>query len=166
MRATIKLANLVRRRDLYNVHFDIIRDIYHYNVPPAHSERPDELVRNVIKLDQDLVQWKTALPTALQLIAVDDYNLINPHSCAFSRSQVVLTVRYLNVHLLLYRSVLVACLGNANPAESVQALLPEMLKKCKESAVAMIYIVRAMAPRPEMLPAWWFTAYYGESSLL
>lgn len=129
-------------------------------------------MRNVIKLDQDLAQWKTALPAAQQLISVDDCGLINPHSCAFNRSQVVLTIRYLNVHTLLYRSVLVACLENANPAraqmaepESVGTLLPAMLKKCKDSAVAMVYIVRTMGPRPDLLPAWWFTVYYGESSL-
>ena len=87
--------------------------------------------------------------------------------------QMVLTLRYLNVRLLLHRAILLRILGRNGEAGHVDheaALLqrvgPDSIKTCLDSAVHTLDLVHATVTSPgshkEVLGAWWFSLYYSK----
>ena len=95
---------------------------------------------------------------------------MHPQSWAYTRTQTVLTLRYLSVRLLLYRKLLEnsldeIALPTAGPeSDCFPPIVHSMLQMCISSATKIITLIRRMAARPNMLPAWWFTAYHGMTS--
>ena len=154
---------------LYRIQGDIIRDMYNQNVGFPQFPRPDEFFGKILKLDQDLSEWQSALPLTMTLVPPEDLAITSPQDWPHTRSQTVLTIRYWNVRLLLHRPVISRCLENVangkmawEESESSYLFVNGMLKICIDSATNLISLIRAVASRAEMLPAWWFTAYYGE----
>lgn len=87
--------------------------------------------------------------------------------------QTVLTLRFLNVRLLLHRAILLRTLGSNAAAASLDhevALLqhigPSSTKTCLESAVHTLDLVHATVTssgsHKEVLGAWWFSLYYSK----
>lgn len=137
--------------------------------------RLDELLGRILRLDHDLSQWKRQLRPALSLVPANDLRDKQPQEWTCSRSQTVLTVRYLSVRLLLHRKILEHALDGipdsttmAAPGsesfecESSTEMIHSMLQVCTHSAVNVIGIIRKLGERPDLLPAWWFSAYHGE----
>ena len=150
----------------------MIRELYDQNVLSSDNLRPGARFGKVLRLDQDLSDWKHSLPPALRLLAPQDYAGFQPQDWPCTRPQTVLTLRYLHVRLLLYRSVLVGCLDDIADnkcglvgSDFSSGYLESMLKICTGSAVQIINLVHAVGSRPDKLPAWWFSAYFGKSGV-
>lgn len=126
-----------------------------------------------MKLDHELTEWKRTLHPAVAILSPQDFSRLEPQNWAYNRTQTVLTLRYLSVRLVLYRKVLEKALDDASNQRSANddldyspPIAQAMLQICVDSAITMIKLVGVAAPRTDMLPAWWFTAYYGTVSMM
>jgi hypothetical protein len=161
---------LITFRNLYSILGDIIREIYNQNVSSRRQLKPDQLFSKVLKLEQDLARWKQELPAELRLIKRENLQDKQVQSLTFSRLPVVLTLRYLNVRVLLHRAVLAKILDDIEALTSTSdesSFLNVMghvyLRVCVDSAMEIIELTHAFSRRPDILPAWWFAAYFGKS---
>lgn len=93
----------------------------------------------------------------------------------FKRLTVILTLRYLNVRVLLHRQVLVKFLGlirnNYQPTSLLdKQLLTQFgigsLQACLESASNIISIIYRTGKRSNLLGAWWFSSYYSKCTVI
>jgi hypothetical protein len=153
---------------LYCIQGDIIRDIYNHNVFPAQPLRLDELFSKIIHLDHDLTQWKRKLHPDSALLPLDSIGDMNLENWVYTKIQTVLTLRFLNVRALLFRKVLEHSLHRigkpSDLSNDIECSLPigkTMIQACTDSCIQTISIIRCIGTRPELLPAWWYTAYYG-----
>lgn len=135
----------------------------------SHHLRSDELFSKTIELDHELTQWKRNLPPSAVLLPLEFVEGMDPENWVYTKNQTVLTLRYLNVRALLFRKVLEHSLNQvAKPAilpDDMECSLPigkAMMQSCTDSCVYTIAIIRRIAAKPQLLPAWWYTAYYGE----
>jgi hypothetical protein len=153
---------------LYRIQGDIIRDIYNHNVISAHPLRLDELFSKIIHLDHDLIQWKRKLHPDSALLPLESIGDMDVENWAYTKIQTVLTLRFLNVRALLFRKVLEHFLHRigkpSDVSNDIECSLPigeTMIQACTDSCIQTITIIHSIGARPELLPAWWYTAYYG-----
>jgi hypothetical protein len=153
---------------LYRIQGDIIREIYNHNVISAQPLRLDELFSKILHLDHTLTRWKRKLHPDSALLPHDSIEDIDLENWPYTKIQTVLTLRFLNVRVLLFRKVLEHSLGQVgkpgDPPIEMDCSLPigkTMIQACTDSCVQTITIIRSVGARSELLPAWWYTAYYG-----
>lgn len=163
-------ADLVRSK-LYRIQGDIIRTIYNHNVIiSSQTIRSDELFSKIIQIDHELTRWRRELHPSIALLPLDLLESIDSENWAYTKNQNVLTLRYLNVRALLLRKVLEYSLDQIGK----QSILPEdmeyslpiantMIQGCLDSCFQTIIMIRRIGAKPQLLPAWWYTAYYGKS---
>ena len=138
---------------------------------------PSEIVMmtQIVELEQELSDWQQSLPHPLFLR--NSSNLPGEEHAddqIMERFRLVLTLRYLNVQLLLHRPSLAASLGK-RPTEgglsgrsqrSVNQMQVTFNRTCVGVAEEIIEIVHGILTRPAMgrrlIGAWWFTMYYSE----
>lgn len=87
----------------------------------------------------------------------------------YTKIQTVLTLRFLSVRTLLLRKAVEHTLDSiANPnhvAKPIETSLPigkAIIQGCTECCIQTITIIGMLGSKPQLLPAWWYTAYYGE----
>ena len=137
------------------------------------------VITRLFPIEGSLIDWESMLPEGLSIIQPDEVaqrlaqdEPASPSHLAL-KLQMVLTLRYLNVRLLLHRAVLLRALGSNGVVGSVDheaALLqhigPNSAKTCLDSAVHTLDLVQATVTSPgshkEVLGAWWFSLYYSE----
>ena len=126
-----------------------------------------------MKVDQRLSDWKRSLPIAMMLFEQQEFVGVQPQDWPYTRSQTVLNLRYLSIRLLVYRPVLVKCLDDiqdlankSKDSDFSSAFLNRALNICSKTAMDIINLAHAVSSRSDLLPAWWFTAYFGQSSCL
>jgi len=100
----------------------------------------------------------------VRLIPVDKLGATHHEEWKYTRSQTVLTIRYLSVRVLLYRRVVETLLDvvavGTGPSEDSFSVTQALIQACIDAAIAIIQIIRALGARNDMLPAWWFTVYH------
>ena len=91
---------------------------------------------------------------------------------AYTQTQTVLTLRYLNSRTLLFRKVLEHMLNQVVHPESLledtdcmPPLGDDMVQTCTMMAIYTISLIHKVRTRFDLLPAWWFTTYYGRAPL-
>ncbi|OQU98968.1 Fungal specific transcription factor domain-containing protein [Cladophialophora immunda] len=149
---------------LYCIQGDVIEELYNQNLAPLVDVQPDQLFSPIMKFDQYLSEWKRELNPIVSLVPVDELGATHHEEWKYSRSQTVLTIRYLSVRVLLYRRVVetlldVIAIGNSLSEHSLP-IAQALIQACINSAIAIIQIIRALGARNDMLPAWWFTVYH------
>ena len=135
------------------------------------------MITKLYTIEGSLIDWESMLPGGLSIIQPNEVaqrlaqdEPASPSHLAL-KLQMVLTLRYLNVRLLLHRAVLLRVLSTNGEAGSVDheaALLqhigPNSTKTCLDSAVHTLDLVHATVTSPgshkEVLGAWWFSLYY------
>src|ERR1700761_8540458 len=157
--------------------YNIIDSSYGQNL--GFEEFPSEMetVTRVLQGESQLTQWLMDLMSSSsihvyteifkheQLEKMDESNLI------FQRFNLVLSLRYHNLRILLHRQFLEMLLDsyggrrNVNPSMStLKQIQITSVQKCVESAMVVISIVRCITSsagwRRDLLGAWNFSLYY------
>lgn len=167
-----------RDSKLYQIIWKVIDQQYGQNLGSDTPPAVVDVIAPLLAIDHDLRIWERELPEALQTITsgnlldlVASYNPTGPLAKA-QRFRIVLTLRYLNVTLLLHRPVLVKYfeLASLPGAAAEMALLSRLgrnsIDVCFRNAMEIISIVNTLAqntgPAKYLLNVWWFTLYYSK----
>lgn len=149
--------------------------LYGHNLGCDEPPSETRMVTHIFQLEQELNDWQSLLsqplflrtPSCLPTAGVPDSPIIE-------RFRVVLTLRYLNVQLLLHRPVLTAsldsCAQQPSPLLSTQKSVDQMQmnfkRTCVRVAEEIIEIIYRILTTPSLgrhlLGAWWFTLYYSK----
>jgi hypothetical protein len=138
---------------------------------------------HIFSMEQHLFSWERSLPQNLQLVStasLDDMpqQHLSSDTQYFSwKFRVILTLRYLNLRVLLHRPVLVKFISasrspdrDSQDLKLLQQIGINSLQICTNSAMEIIDIVdRVVAEhgwKQGLLGAWWFSLYYSEIFLL
>jgi len=131
-------------------------------------------------IDAELREWDRSLPLWLKTIKskelpnlISTYDTLAP-SGKSKRFQVVLTLRSLNITILLHRPVLVKYFEiSSNPTSDMTetTLLSRLgrnsIDVCLRSSIEIISIVHRLVhnsgPARRLLNVWWYTLYYSKS---
>jgi hypothetical protein len=156
--------------------WEIINIEYDGNLGYSNNSTVFNTVFRPLQLEQKLVGWERQLPENVSLIRSPEELLsLVPESSPLStvRFRVILTLRYLNVRVLLHRPVLIKFLeqigvgaDNTEAQESgvLQQIGVSSLQSCVKSARDIIFHVSAITStddqRKKWLGAWWFSLYY------
>lgn len=135
----------------------------------------NEILIRILRLQEILREWKRALPTTLSLLSSTAMSEVNIQDPIAEKYRFILTLRYMNAQLLLYRPVLVILLQErtataSSPTNSgLQQSLTDQLQEnlmecCLQSAQSIITLIHDVLSRDDLgrkfLGAWWFTIYY------
>jgi hypothetical protein len=128
-------------------------------------------------MEQNLFSWERSLDQNLQLISTPKLDEMprEIESTSFAyfswKFRVILTLRYLNLRVLIHRPVLVKFIAASRSPDRESPelkLLQQMglnsMQICTESAMEIIGIVHRVVSEPgwkhSLLGAWWFSLYY------
>jgi hypothetical protein len=127
---------------------------------------------HVHHLENRLLEWQSQLAPALTLIRHQDLMRHQRHEIQLTKFQVVLTMRYLNLRILVHRPLLQEYLstlqGTTADRRRKYATLCQIgsssLATCIQSATEIIEIVSTIVCSDgalrHLLGAWWFCLYY------
>lgn len=166
------------RRTLYKELWNILDLLYDQNIGCDFTLSVSETIAHIFSMEQKLFAWERSLPQQLQLITHVD--LTSLHQDGMSdpayyamKFRVILTLRYLNVRVLLHRPVLVKFIaasksshGDSQDVKLLQQIGMNSLGLCTSSAREIIDIVHFLVSGPRygwkvnLLGAWWFSLYY------
>jgi hypothetical protein len=152
--------------------WSVITFVYGGNVG---CDAPDHVwgaVSHIFKMEQQLMDWERELPPSLCLRKPQDIPVDS--SDPSEKFRIILTLRYLNLRILLHRSMLerfldIIGLDDTNPTELalLQQIGANSVDICVRSSMDIIAtvstIVKAGACLHGILGAWWFTLYYSET---
>ena len=152
----------------------IIESCFDGNVGFGESNVVFDNASHVFKMEQELINWKRALPNELTLRS--SYEVVSGEHEATTEEKlkIILTLRYLNLRILLHRTILVKFLRiidqstlEIDESELVlqQQIGSSSMQICAHASKEIISIagsiVVANGPRRNLLGAWWFSLYYG-----
>ncbi|EMT69337.1 hypothetical protein FOC4_g10001291, partial [Fusarium odoratissimum] len=159
----------------------IIGSLYGSNLGCEDQSSDTATMTSMIQFGQELSDWQNSLPQHLGLRSVDnmpqDANE-DVHDPLREKFRTILTLRYLNVQLLLHRPIFIRSLGtllresktpyrNAGSINSMHANFDRVFVQVAENVIDIIYTILT---RPDhgrhLIGAWWFTLYYAFSAAL
>ncbi|OCL03951.1 hypothetical protein AOQ84DRAFT_346868 [Glonium stellatum] len=162
---------------LYKVMWSIIDSLYGQNISCDQSSRVEDTIPRLFNIERELSDWERALPQNLRLQSSQDV-LVNTTGTAAngnirceSRLVTILTLRYLNVRLLLHRPILIKFLDTSGKTDEdsheltmLQQIGSNSIQISMQSAIDIIGIVHAAVHaagrKGGLLGAWWFSLYY------
>ncbi|KAJ5787283.1 hypothetical protein N7457_002273 [Penicillium paradoxum] len=162
---------------LYKQLWNTLELLYGQNIGCDGPLPVSETVAHIFGLEQHLFSWERSLAHPFQLISSASIERM-PHDqipsdpqLLSSKFQVILTLRYLNLRVLLHRPILVKFItASRSPDRDPQdmRLLQQIgmnsLQICADSAMEIIDIVHRVVSEPgwkrSLLGAWWFSLYY------
>ncbi|EWY89828.1 hypothetical protein FOYG_07481 [Fusarium oxysporum NRRL 32931] len=166
---------------LYRIMGRIIGSLYGSNLGCEDQSSDTATMTSMIQFGQELSDWQNSLPQHLGLRSVDnmpqDANE-DVHDPLREKFRTILTLRYLNVQLLLHRPIFIRSLGtllresktpyrNAGSINSMHANFDRVFVQVAENVIDIIYTILT---RPDhgrhLIGAWWFTLYYAFSAAL
>lgn len=155
----------------------IIVSLYGSNLGCDDHASDTSTMTSIIQFGQELTDWQNSLPHHLSLRGADglpQFSEADMHNSTIERFRIILTLRHLNIQLLLHRPMFIRSLGallkdpkmphrNAGSVNSMQASFDRVFVQVAESTIDIIYSVLT---RPDhgrhLIGAWWFTLYYGQ----
>ena len=156
-------------RTLYKVQWKVVHSLYGQNLGCDQPLGEMETVAEVFKLEQELSEWEHTLVGPLCL-RIPSSVLLDQESALDERFRVILTLRYLNLQILLHRPVLSRCLelrGNSSDKShtlrSAEQMIANSIETCvlsSENIIAIVHSIVSAKPSVELLGAWWFSLYY------
>ncbi|CAG1962429.1 unnamed protein product [Fusarium graminearum] len=163
---------------LYRIMGKIIVSLYGSNLGCEDQASDTSTMTYIIQFEQELTDWQNSLPHRLSLRSANEVAQADMHDSTIERFRIILTLRHLNVQLLLHRPMFIRSLGalhkdpkmphrNAGSVNSMQASFDRVFVQAAESTIDIIYSVLT---RPDhgrhLIGAWWFTLYYAFSAAL
>ncbi|CRG88732.1 Quinic acid utilization activator [Talaromyces islandicus] len=159
---------------LYVVMYNIIDTCYDQNLGLSTSETSYDIVSKVLEGDRQLDEWRHGLVPSLGLhvlqkpLTTRDMDLMKVDSVIFQRFNIVLSLRFHNLRILLHRKFLEKFLDMGGMAGS-EAKVPQQVgvnsvHNCVESAIVIISTVHTVATTTGwhrgVLGAWNYSLYY------
>ncbi|KKA20471.1 hypothetical protein T310_5522 [Rasamsonia emersonii CBS 393.64] len=162
---------------LYVVMYNVIDTCYGQNLGFDNSQTTFHIVSRVLELDRQLEEWQHQLLPTLGLYVTQkpltpaDIENMKPESLIFERFNIVLSLRYHNLRILLHRKFLEKFLETAGSEDSSnpeKKILRQVgissVQNCVESAVIIISTVHTIASssgwQRDLLGAWNYSLYY------
>lgn len=140
----------------------------------------NDLVTRVFNIENELINWEQNLHQSLRVLSLEETVLQSSRTNIEKDQQItqmlktVITLRYLNTRLLLYRPILIKFL-ELNSRVRNESLDVNMLHQLGShnvqaaitTASNLIAIARAVVTatdaRRKLMGAWWYTLYYSKS---
>ncbi|CAI7629374.1 unnamed protein product [Penicillium pancosmium] len=162
---------------LYKQLWNVLDLLYGQNIGCDDPLPTTEVISNIFSMEQWLFSWERSLDPNLQLISTFQLDSMprDPITSSFEyyswKFRVILSLRYLNLRVLLHRPVLVKFIAasrsqNRDPQDLklLQQMGMNSMQICIESAMEVIGIVHGVVSEPgwkhSLLGAWWFSLYY------
>lgn len=147
-------------------------ELYGHNLgcdPPLDE---GEMLDRIFRLERALSQWECQLPVELTLLEPAEMPFQQPRDPIHQRFRVVLTLRKLNLEVLIHRPALLRTMDsvvggqNASSASGfAQSMRQKSVRTCVKSAETIIDIIHHLATSKQalshLLGAWWYSVYYG-----
>lgn len=168
------MTNLCRL--LYRIMGRIIGSLYGNNLGCEDQASDTVIMTSIIQFGQEISDWQQSLPQNMTLRSVEALPQNTDEDDQGSlreRFRIILTLRYLNVQLLLHRPVFIRSLGALlkNPKTpyrhmgSINSMHANLDRAFIQVAENTIDIIHGILKRPDhgrhLIGAWWFTLYYG-----
>ena len=185
------LASLPKRScycisTIYKVLHEIIDTLYGQNLACSLPTNDVDIVSKAYQIENRLSQWQQQLPAEMKLVnaqAIFTQDLPPADGSAEDewrqlRLRFVLTLRYINIRILLHRPVMVKFLEelrHSNTASHSPILLQigtANVQIAAKSSMELIYLVqnalRYANGRSKwgLLGAWWYSLYYSKSLVI
>ena len=136
------------------------------------EQKASNVICRILKLEQDLKDWRMALPDTLSVRETGDVFTIHQDDVVHRRMRTILSLRYYNVRNLLHRPILIQFLGfcGNHQRENGEELLYKHIgwssvQMALESSREIISLVHETGGRRVLSGAWWFSLYYSDNSL-
>ncbi|CED85099.1 Zn(2)-C6 fungal-type DNA-binding domain [Phaffia rhodozyma] len=144
---------------LFSVKNKILTRLYNLEHPPFF---PD--TSQVLDLEEELLKWRESLPEGLK-----DKDKC-PFDAIYQKQKLILTCRYLNVQILVYRPFLFYFCTTPEGSYPVPASLKFLMARksaavCADSAIKLIDLISANW-KTQLLGFWWLNVGYLYSSAL
>lgn len=157
--------------------FNILDNCYDQNLCFSQSLTTADIITHIVEGERQLEEWRFRVvpPLGIKLwhepVLADNLSQMDPSSTISHRFGIVLSVRYHNLRILLYRKFLEYFLDNFGENEchpSGNSLLQQMgftgIQNCIESAQSIISTVNTITLaggwHRALLGAWNYTLYY------
>ena len=169
-------------RTLYKQLWNALDLLYGQNIGCDVPLSVSETISHIFSIEQQLLSWERSLAPPLQLVSSASLHelpteqpSLNLQYCSW-RFRVILTLRYLNVRVLLHRPVLVKFISASRSPDRdsqdlrlLQQIGMNSMQICIESAMEIIDIVFRAVSEPgwkqSLLGAWWFSLYYSKAQI-
>lgn len=164
---------------LYKLAWKVIGTLYGHNLGCEESPPETQIVSDILILEEQLNDWRRNLPPALSLRSASNLpRQEHVQDQATERFRVILSLRCLNLQLLIYRPMLTTSLSKyaSSPNGAVQRYgsLNHMYMTFNRTQIQIaediIEIIHAVLTDPglgrDLIGAWWFTLYYSKRSKL
>lgn len=165
--------------------YNVIDSCYDQNLGLSTSETSYDIVSKVLEGDRQLEEWRHGLVPSLGLhvlqkpLTARDIDLMTEDSVIFQRFNIVLSLRFHNLRILLHRKFLEKFLDMGGMASSgmtgSDVKIPQQVgvnsvHNCVESAIIIISTVHTVATTTGwhrgLLGAWNFSLYYSKTFYL
>jgi hypothetical protein len=170
-----------RFRRLYKILWCVIESLYGQNLGCDKPLEVGETMVPLFKAEHQLMDWERTLPANLKItssqriVSQSMENSLHEDDYVELRLRTILTLRYLNLCLLLHRPILTRYLdlaSNNNHSHELRVLQQvgsNSIKVCIQSSIEVISIVHAAVQKTDghrtLLGAWWYSLYYSKFSL-
>lgn len=157
---------------MYSITARVISTLYGGNLgcDPLLSKK--ETASKIFQFEQEIDEWINALPDCLLLISSSSLSLDNPEDPLWTKFRIILSLRYLNLQVLVYRPVFNRAIDGSledhdhtKSMRSMNHMEKNHIQSCFSSAKEIIDIVDTVITSQTLgrpfLGAWWFSLYYG-----
>ena len=152
--------------------YKVISALYEQNLGCGQPLSEMQTATEVFKLDQELNLWQRCVAPPLCIRSHDTLAYDYQVACE-ERFRIILTLRYLNLQILLHRPFVTMFLDvrasrnkGTGSLSSAERLASGSIQTCVKSAEEVISIVHTIISEKrahDLLGAWWFSLYYGKS---
>jgi hypothetical protein len=136
-----------------------------------------DMATAIFQFEQEIEEWSHSLPDSLRLISSSEMSSDLSQVPVWTKYNVILSLRCLNLQVLLYRPVLIRSIDRSAEVvvqSTVMRSMDQMEKthidSCLASAREIVDVVHMIVAYPKfgrhLLGAWWFSLYYGICSPL
>ena len=162
---------------MYKILFHVIESLYGQNIGCDKPLEVEEIIGPLFKAEHKLSDWERTLPANLKIVSsqqITTYSIehsLRDDDYVQLRLRTILTLRYLNLCILLHRPILTKFLdfsSNTKDSHELRALQnvgSNSITVCIQSAIEVISLVHAAVQKTDghrrLLGAWWFSLYYG-----
>lgn len=164
---------------LYRLAWKVMGTLYGHNLGCEESPPETQIVSDILNLEQQLNDWRRNLPPQLHIRSASNLpDRKDVQDRATERFRIILSLRCLNLQLLIYRPMLTTslskCLSTADGAGHRNGSLNHMHMTFNRTQIQVsediIEIIYTVLTDPglgrDLIGAWWFTLYYSKRSYL
>jgi len=157
--------------------WNVIASFYGGNIGVSTPFIASDMMSRLFAIEQQLVEWEHLLPPSLALQKVEKLaaisDVVDPTTFYIERFRIILTLRYHNLCVLMYRPILVKFLDiigrdvldtEVQEVKLMQQIGHNSIYKCAQASMDIIAIVSTIVAsdgyQRNLLGAWWFSLYY------